>query len=125
MLKVGRVFLFQREIIGRVTETEKLRDLRFIDPVLVEIFAGDEHDRSRAVGDLRAIGDAQGRSDARIFLRDLRGIVVGQVGIAHLRQRIEPRVRVIFVGDRGEVVGRGAIFVDVDLARCGRTISGT
>ena len=41
--------------------------------------------------------------------------IVGQIGFAHLRHRVQARVRVVLVGDRGEVVGRGAIFLDVDL----------
>ena len=36
--KCRRIFLFEREIIGRVTEAEQARQLRFIDAVFLQIF---------------------------------------------------------------------------------------
>ena len=109
------IFLLEREVVSRETVSEQPDQLRLINAVFVEIPARDQHQSCAAVGDLRTIGHFQRRSDARVLVRDLRRAVVSQVGLPHLRERIQPRVSVVFVRHPGEVLLGSAIFFDVNL----------
>ena len=113
--KCRRIFFVERQIVGRMTKPEQARRLLFVPADLLQIFSRDEHNRRRAISDLRAIGNFQRRRDARILVRNLRGTIECQIGIAHLRKRIQFRMGVVFPGDCRQVRLFGAILVDVNL----------
>ncbi len=64
---------------------------------------------------MRAIRNFQWRRDAWILVGNLRSAIERQIGIPHLRERIEFRVRVVFPGDRRQVRLFGAILIHVNL----------
>ena len=113
--KGGSVFLLERQVVGRKTVSKEPDKLRLINPVLVEVRSGNKDKRSAAVGDLRTIRYFERGSYAGVLVRDLGCAVIGQVGVAHLGERIQAGVRVIFVCYPGEFLLGSAIFLDVNL----------
>ena len=83
--------------------------------MLLQKLFRNQHQRGPAIGDLRAVRYLQWRRDARVLLRDLRRVIIGQIGIAHLGERIQAGVRVIFVGDPVEGVAGSSVFLHVNL----------
>ena len=69
VLKSRRILLLQREIIGRVSETEQIAATSiYRRPMFDRRYLPEtRHERRRAIGDLRAIGNFQGRRDARFL----------------------------------------------------------
>jgi len=79
------------------------------------ILFGGQHDRSGAVGDQRAVGQAQRRRDLGILIGDLAGLFKGEPPL-HLGQRVVHGVVVVLDRDPRHRVQRTAMAISI-LAR--------
>src|SRR6059058_3811650 len=98
-----------------MTVTEQSGGFAPVAADLVKIPSGNENNRCRTIGDLGTIGDFKRRSDAWIFIRNLRCAIEGEISITHLRKRIQLGVRIIFPCDQRQICLGSAVFLDVNL----------
>jgi hypothetical protein len=86
---------FQRQIIRRVRKADESNDparLHFFD----EMFRAQNHRRC-AVGDLLPIADFERRRDGQVDLARGAGLIKCELVVAHLGERVQPRVCAIFM----------------------------
>ena len=69
--KRRRVLFVERQIIGGMAIAKQPDGFVFVAADLIQILFGNEHNRCRAIGDLRAIGNFQRRRHVRVLLRNL------------------------------------------------------
>jgi hypothetical protein len=101
--ELGDVLTLQRQVIGRVAESQQSH-CSFIRAERTGEWFGAQNHRGGAVGDLRAVADLERRGDARIGRRFRTRGFQRQCGVAHLGARVELRVQPAFQRHPREVV---------------------